>query len=144
MEQDQIIYSTIELNIEKKFLIMLVSLLTDNKSPQSIFKFYEEIKNKVINATNLDSLVTVETTIGELFEVVEILGKLKEFYYADYNKILKDKVVAKATQLSQSSNELEIAQGNYIFYVLSNKLNTIESNLNYLLTKGIDILKLTT
>lgn len=117
----------ITINFKEKSLMVIATLLAQIKY-ELVADLVMEIRDKATSVTDPDADVAITININRLPFIIELLGQQKEFEYADNNKTLKDALVAKVNELSQSQlpEELEQAEflGSYLLY-MSDKIDEI-------------------
>ncbi|WP_222166841.1 hypothetical protein [Edaphocola aurantiacus] len=136
---DEVAISKISYSTTKKALhIIAVRLYLAD--PTGTFGFINEIRDKIKGKAKQD-IISVEVQLYELPAIIRALGRYPEVYASDFNKTLKDNLVALAMALKASPVELERQQGDFIIYQFLLIGNGIEDHLEAEYIQAVTILK---
>lgn len=126
-----------EITLAKKELFVIGQILSIATQTQNSIKFLLEIDKKCINSANLETDVTVEITVEDLFYIIEILGKREEFYFTEFNKTVKTKLLTTVMGMPDSELKADILAR---FGQMNNMIEFYLNNLasQYIYTHGLN------
>lgn len=141
INSDEVVSSTITLQ-ETKEKLYIIAVHLHKADPIGSFSFINEIRQKCTGVANKTDNVNVDLQLYDLRHVVRSLGQFPEVFLTDFNKGLKDNLVATAVQYRQSENEIDRLKGDYIIHHLTEIGRSIIGYLESAYTEAIQLLRL--
>lgn len=110
--------------------LKIIAIHVHYSDPLGSYLFIEEIRSKITGVVDPQQPVSVNVRLVDLPSIVRALGKYEEVYMTDFNKGLKDTLVALAMQLKDSEDQTERYQGETILYQFGLIQNNIKGYLD--------------